>query len=277
METFDGKLRKKVNEIFKNDFHVHTYYSVCAREKSKATPFCMLERAQNLGMETVGFTDHFAQHSPYATPKWADCGTEMIAALRRDVEDIHIPVRVLIGCEADVINGNTLSIERDYARELDYVMVSASHFHLPGIKQPESRKASAVARHYVAMLQTALAFDFVSVIAHPFLTPFNALGPIEEYMSKIPDEALYAISRKAKQQRIAMEINAQLGRDSEYLHATERFFGICKEVGVRFTYGSDAHHVKNLGPYPGIKQAIRYLALQPKDFLTTEELLYRTW
>ncbi len=266
-----------MNPIFKNDFHVHTHHSVCAKEKSKAHPSCLLKRAQRLGMETVGFTDHFAQHPPLATPKWAHCGIEMIAALREEVAEIDSPVRVLIGCEADLLDEHTLSIERDYARELDYVVVSASHFHLPGIKQPQSALTVAVAEHYITMLKSALSFDFISIIAHPFKTPFNVLGSIDGYMSKISDEALYDIARKAKQQRIAMEINALLGRDTEYLLAIKRFFGICKDVGVRFTYGSDAHHVKNLGPYPGIKKAIQYLALKPQDFLTTDQLLHKDW
>lgn len=266
-----------MNAVFAHDFHVHTHYSVCARDKENARPLRMLQRAQSLGIQTVGFTDHFAQHPPYATPKWKDCGSEIINGLRQEIEDISTPVRVLIGCEADLIDPQTLSMDREYARGLDYVVLSASHFHLPGIQQPESLDVAAVARHYTDALRAALAFDFVSIIAHPFKTPFNALGSMDGYMAKISDETLYEIADKARRARVAMEINAHLGRDQEYLRTIKRFIRICLEVGVRMTYGSDAHHLKDLGPYPGIEQAMKSLELVPEHFLTPDELLSRAW
>ena len=74
-----------------------------------------------------------------------------------------------------------------------------------------------------------------------------------------------------------MEVNSYLGRGPEYLKAMKRFFDICKEAGVRFTYGSDAHHMKDLGPFPGIEEAIDFLGLSPDDFLGRDEFLERAW
>jgi len=266
-----------VDEIFEHDFHVHTHHSVCATDKLNSHPSRMLERAHALGIKTIGFTDHFAQHAPYATPKWEGCGIEMIAALRDELRAVVTPVLVLIACEADVIDQNTLSIEPEFATSLDYVIVAASHFHLSGIAQPASGDPEAVAGHYLAMLNTALVSDIVSIIAHPFKTPFDALGAMDSYMPLISDEALEAIAVAARNRRIAMEINAHIGRDTEYMLSLKRFIEICKRVGVRFTYGGDAHHQKDLGRFSGIEQAITYLELDSKHFLTPNELMDRNW
>jgi len=264
---------EELSSIFTNDFHVHTSYSPCAKIKAESTPLQMIRQSENLGIKTLGFTDHFAQFPPYPTPKWIDCGVEMIESLRNDIAKIDTPVQILIGVEADVIDKDKLSIDKKFAKELDYVVISASHFHLPGIKKPKSKTANEVAQHYVNMLKFALSFDFVSIIAHPFKTPNNALGSPMEYIKNIPMHEFYEIATIAKQQKIAMEINAHLGVDQEYLEAIKEFIAVCKEVGVKFTYGSDAHNKKGLIPTKGILNALNKLNLTPTDFLKTDELI----
>lgn len=197
----------------------------------------------------------------------------MIASLRRDLQKIDTSIQILIGVESDLVDEGKLTINKEYAADLDYVIISASHFHLPGIKKPSSTKIVSIARHYVNMLKAALAYDFISIIAHPFKTPKNALGSPMEYMKHIPQKEYYEIAEKAVKQGIAMEINGQLGLDQEYLQAIKPFVFVCKEVGVKFSYGSDAHHKMNLGPTNGIIQFIKSQNLTYKDFLSPDELI----
>ncbi len=265
-----------MTKICKNDFHVHSHYSPCA-DKDNSYPNQILKYAEKTFMKTIGFTDHFAEYPPYATPKWANSGPEIITALRKEIECLSSPVRVLIGCEADVIAGNTLSISPEYAKELDYVVVSASHFHLPGIPKPVSGNILSTALHFINTMQTALNFDFVSTIVHPFKTLGDILGPIEEYMSMIPDRELYLVAEMAYKQKIAMEINSILARDPAYLYSIKRFLQICREVGVRFTYGSDAHRYMDVGYCIGMEDVFNYLELDQKQFLKADELISRKW
>ena len=265
-----------MDKILKNDFHVHSYHSPCADE-SRSHPYQILEYAQKIGMETIGFADHFAQYPPYASPKWTNNGIEIVHTLKDEIKSLSTPVRVLIGCEADVIEGATLSLDTDGAQNFDFIIISASHFNLPGIPQPLSKDTLSVARHYVDTLQTALKFDFISTIAHPFKTPGDPLGPIGEYMSRIPDRELSLIAEMAYEKHIAMEINAILARDPAYLYHIKRFILICKEIGVRFTYGSDAHIYNNIGPFPGMQDAFRFLSLEKNNFLDADELMNRMW
>ena len=266
-------LNMEIQNIFYHDFHVHTAYSPCARDKSQATPLQMIREAERLGIKTVGFCDHFAQFPPYPLPKWEKSGKEMIASLREDLKKIGTPIQILIGVESDLIEPGKLTITKDYAENLNYVIISASHFHLPGIKKPPSTKIVSIARHYVYMLKAALEYDFISIIAHPFKTPKNALGSPMEYMQHIPQSEYYEIAEKAIKQGIAMEINGQLGLDHEYLQAIKPFVSVCKEVGVKFSYGSDAHHKMNLGPTNGIIQFIKSQILTYEDFLSPGELI----
>jgi histidinol phosphatase-like PHP family hydrolase len=198
----------------------------------------------------------------------------MIESLQNDIAKINSPVQILIGVEADVVAKDKLSIDKSFANELDYVIVSASHFHLPGIEKPESTNMLDIAQHYVNKLKIALSFDFVSIIAHPFKTPYNPLGSPLDYLNKIPVDQLYEIAAISKQKKIAMEINAILGTDQEYLTAISKFIAVCKEVGVKFTYGSDAHNKTALMPSRGIEKAINALNLKPSDFLCTDELIH---
>jgi histidinol phosphatase-like PHP family hydrolase len=262
---------EEFQNIFYHDFHVHTAYSPCARDKSQATPLVMIKEAERLGIKTVGFSDHFAQFPPYPLPKWENSGKEMIASLRKDLQRINTPIQILIGVESDLLEEGKLSINKEYAAGLDYVIISASHFHLPGIKKPSSTKIISIAQHYVNMLKAALEFDFISIIAHPFKTPKNALGSPMEYIEQIPQREYYEIAEKALKQGIAMEINGQLGLDQEYLAAIKPFVSVCKEVGVKFSYGSDAHHKKNLKPTTGIIQFIKSQNLSCEYFLTPNE------
>jgi len=264
---------EKLSPIFANDFHVHTSYSPCAKIKSEATPLEMVGKSEELGMKTIGFSDHFVQYPPYPTPKWKDCNVKMIESLQNDVVKIHTQVQILIGVEADVVAKDKLSIDKRFAKELDYVIVSASHFHLPGIEKPKSTNILDIAQHYVNRLKIALCFDFVSIIAHPFKTPYNPLGSPLDYLNKIPLGQLYDIAKISKQKKIAMEINAILGIDKDYLTAISDFIAVCKEVGVKFTYGSDAHNKTALVPSSGIEKAINALNLKPSDFLKTNELI----
>lgn len=266
-------LDNEIQNIFYHDFHVHTAYSPCARDKSQATPLGMIREAERLSIKTVGFSDHFAQFPPYPLPKWENSGKEMIVSLRDDLQKIVTPIQILIGVESDLLEEGKLTIDKEYAADLDYVIISASHFHLPGIKKPSTTRKVSIAGHYVNMLKAALAYDFISIIAHPFKTPKNALGSPMEYMQHIPQKEYYEIAEKALKQGIAMEINGQLGLDQEYLQATKPFFSVCKEVGVKFSYGSDAHHKKHLEPTTGIIQFIKSQNLSYEDFLSPGELI----
>lgn len=266
-----------MKSIFENDFHVHTHHSPCAKDKFNSQPLRMLEHAESLGIKTIGFTDHFAQSPQEAIPVFKSCGPTIIDQLREELRGNRTSVRVLIGCEADQVTLNAMSINKEYAQQIDFVMVSASHFHLTGVQQPTSLEPRTVAEHYLAFLRKALEPEFVSVIAHPFYAPYNALGEPETYMAQIEDEELYEIAKLALRNKVAMEINGEMVAEAGYLRAMRPFYRICRQVGVRFTYGSDAHYLQKLGGSEAIMDVITSFGLGPDDFLSADELVSKCW
>ena len=266
-----------MRSIFENDFHVHTHHSPCAEDKFNAHPLRMLAHAESLGIKVIGFTDHFAQYPEEAIPFLAPCGPAIIDRLREELQANPTEVQALVGCEADQMALDALSIDAAYAERLDFVVVAASHFHLTGVQQPPSLEPRSVAEHFLAFLRAALEHGFVSAIAHPFYAPGNVLGDPETYMAQIRDAELYEIAELARENRIAMELNGHLGREPGYLRATKRFFQICRGVGVKLTFGSDAHHPRGLGSSPALEDAITFLGLGPDDFLSADELTSKSW
>ncbi|MCC7355823.1 MAG: hypothetical protein IT330_18940 [Anaerolineae bacterium] len=263
--------------IFANDFHVHTHHSPCWNGGRDVHPLRQLAYAESMGVRVVGFTNHFTQDPDIARTLGRTPGPELTAHLREELRDNHTSVRVLIGCEADQMTPDAVSIGADYARELDYVMVSASHFDMPGVAQPASMEPPDVAEHFLAFLRRALQQEFVSIIAHPFFSPGRRWDGYEAYMAQIEDRSLYEIAELAQHNRVAMETGRALMTYPPYLRAAQRFFRICREVGVRFTFGSDTHYLAYMGPDDGVLSGIKGLGLTPEDYLSAEEVVTKSW
>lgn len=263
--------------LINNDFHVHTYLSPCAKDKLNSQPLRIISRAETLGLNTIGFTDHFFQYPYQAPPAFGNNNWTIIERLRDDLSAIQTDVRVLVGCEADQVTLDTLSIDADLAQRLDFVIISASHFHLSTSQKPENLEPRTVAEHYMKYLRKSLEPNFASIIAHPFYTPGNTLGEPESYMAEIHEDELIEISELARDKRIAFEVNGHIDREPGYLLAVTRFFQISQKAGVKFTFGSDAHHMNDIGCSQLRLDAIKELGLKAENFLSADELLSRSW
>jgi len=266
-----------MKRILENDFHIHTYLSPCAKDKLNSQPSRIISRAKTLGIKTIGFTDHFYQYPFQAPPAFSNNNWSIIEQLRNDISAIQTDVRVLVGCEADQVTLDTLSIEPALAQRLDYVIISASHFHLSTSQKPENLEPRTVAEHYLKFIRKSLEANFGFIIAHPFYTPGNTLGKPESYMNEIQDNELFEISELARDKRIAFEVNGHIDREPGYLLAVTRFFQISQKAGVKFTFGSDAHHMNDIGCSQLRLDAIKRLGLKAENFLSADELLSRSW
>lgn len=95
-------------------------------------------------------------------------------------------------------------------------------------------------------------------------------------MEQITDSQLIEIAELARDQQVAMDVNGHIDREPAYVLAIRRFFKICCEVGVKFTFGSDAHHLQKLGKSQALVDAITYFDLNEDDILSADELLARS-
>jgi histidinol phosphatase-like PHP family hydrolase len=92
------------------DLHIHTYLSACCKDKDRQRPGAILELAEQMGVKTVGFADHIWVNPDLRPSKWYRPQDEtQTARLRADLSSVATGVRVLVGCEAEMIGPGTMT------------------------------------------------------------------------------------------------------------------------------------------------------------------------
>jgi len=218
--------------------------------------------ARLAGLRYVGLSDHIdiAAHN------------ERPARNREDLAKGIWDVEFLVGCEATVLSPGRLAAFDDVARELDYVMVAANHYHLQSVENPVQRDPVSYASHYVKMLQGILDWSLADVVAHPFLHSkigkfMNPLDVLECY----DWESLEKLMVESGEQGLSFEIRPGLGR------LAPRFFRdlvrLCRESGVKFSLGSDAHRLCEVRYPAEFGEELESLGIRSSDLIDPGQFL----
>jgi len=248
------------------NLHVHTYRSECAQPEM--TIPAIAEAARALGLRAVGLTDHVN-----LARAWE------IANLPLDLEErdrLTLPVEVLVGVEAMMISPAEISLPPEAARGLDYVMISANHYHLDFVEQPESLEPAVAAAHCLRMTAAAITCGYCDVIAHPLLRGSVPLTT-REMTRAYTDQALAHLCGLAAQHGVALELNPRMVRaEPEFFR---RLIAAAQAAGMRFTLGTDAHRLVNLAydpAYSATPADLVALGLRwEQDLMPPEELRKR--
>ncbi len=232
------------------DFHVHSCLSPCAAPEMKLR--AIIEASADKGVRYLGITDHIAVGT--------DAG--ILSQTTRELAAIKSPVRVFLGCEADILDVGRHVVTHEMTSELDYICASANHFHLSSVAKAADESAEELGRHFLRMLKYACSLDFVDFIAHPMYVFPGTFDPT--FLETITDEAIIEVLQEAKRHDIAMEISPR-ALDREQLYFRMRFMFLCKEAGLKFAIGSDAHRLASLGTAQMVAPIVRELDLQDKD------------
>lgn len=240
------------------DLHIHTHFSECTHKPSKPpmTVENILRQAEKCGYETIGLCDHIHKGSD----------ATIVERLREEVSQLKPNIRVLVGCEADVISPSEVSIRADFAARVDFIALAATHYQMPWVQIPLSTDPAHVANHYVEMLAKAVNTEFVDIIAHPFCTHAAILGNMPVILSKIPDEDLLELLEIARSNRIAMELTPKVFNPIND-GCLIRFYKLCKQVGVKISLGSDSHTLNGIGHLSLVLDRAAKIGLEPSDFL----------
>ena len=267
------------------DTHVHTYYSPCARQLDEqlrplAAPERYYQRAAELGLEAITFTDHMVEHPAAAGMVlfYKGSGPEILCNLRSELNFLEPPegCKIYIGCETELLPGNRIGISRELAAQLDFVLVPTTHYHLRETPQPKSFAPHDVAEHMLTLLELVAREPWVDAIAHPFADPERIIGDLRRIYEAMDKARLEEILGLAAQNGVALEVNGSSVSKSEsmphYGEVYREIVGLAKKLGVRFTYGSDAHKYQNLGMSAAVEEWIRSAGLTARDFITPAEL-----
>lgn len=203
----------------KVDLHIHT-----SKSDGHASLHDMIDAAEKKGMDVIAITDHGPGHGSGITEKQARETKKEVALLQPSYR-----VKVLVGIEAEILpTGEVYLADRD---GLDIVLAS---YHA----------APSEEAYYRAVFR-AMEDPRVDVLAHHAWSAGTQFGFIREH-----EEHLVELLRDNGK---AIEIN------SKHCLPTWDFLVMCRDAGVKYTIGSDAHRVTDVGSVAWANNTARHI------------------
>lgn len=258
--------------IIDHDVHVHTTLSACCTDP-ESTPANILARAALAGLRTLGFADHlWDSRSSGASGWYLPQDESRLVALRRQVPREVGGIRILVGCESEYRGGETAGIARETARELDFVLLPMSHFHMRGFVAPAgledpSEIGALLVERFLGVLRLGLADG----IAHPFL-PCGHEQIVDRVISSIDDATFARCFGAAAAAGVSIEITLGFfpgcaGGEREGFHDATflRMLRIARREGCLYHFASDAHRLAGIGKVLDLEPYVRELGLVEAD------------
>ena len=238
----EGRLPKLIQESqIKGDLHVHYKWS-----DGTSTIEEVAEAARKRGYQYVAICDHSK------SLRIAHGLDE--SRLLKQVEEIDRlndklkGFKVLKGTEMDITIEGKLDLSEKVLEKLDVVVASIHS----GFKQGKEKMTKRIIR--------ALESPLVHILAHPSGRLLGERDPYEVEM----EEVMQAAKRFGK----ALEINAYFERlDLDDIHCRK-----AKEMELRLTIGTDAHHIDQMWMMSLGVAVARRGWLEPPDLLNTMDL-----
>jgi DNA polymerase (family 10) len=198
----------------RGDLHAHTEWSDGHHPIEK-----LIDAAQARGYEYIIVSDH-SRSTAIANGLSADQLRAQIARIRELQPRYRI--RILAGCECDILADGTMDFPDDVLRELDFVL-AAVHSRF---KQNREAMTARIVR--------ALEHPLVNVLVHPTGRRLTSRDPYDVDM-----EAVLATARRHGK---AVEINCSPERlDLNDVHARR-----AAELGIPIAISTDTHYLNEL-------------------------------
>ncbi len=199
----------------RGDFHSHSKYSDGDNTIEEMTLAFM-----SLGYEYFAVSDHSS-----LVKVAGGMGDKEIRAQWKEIDRLNKKfakkIRILKGAEVDILKDGRLDFSDDILKELDVVIISAHMFNrLPSMQQTKR-------------LITAVENPFVTIMGHPTGRLINKRAGMEFDMEKV--------IKACVANKVALEINA----NPERLDLAERHIKMAKDLGAKFSIGTDSHSTSN--------------------------------
>ncbi len=236
--------QKKLPELISydaicGDLHMHTKYS-----DGTNTPDEMICAAIKMGYEYIAITDH-SKSEYIANGMKENRLLKYISEIEKLKKKYSSKIKVFAGSEVSILPNGELDYSNNYLKKLDWVVASVHS----GFKQTKQEMTQRILK--------ALNNKYVHTLGHPTGRLVNAREPYDLDLAKI--------FQKAKEQKIALEINASPQR----LDLKDSHIKTAKEIGTKFVINTDSHNENHLKFMEfGIAQARRGW-LEAKNVINT--------
>ena len=255
-----------------HDLHVHTYLSACCQDKEGQRPAAILVLAEEMGLRTLGFTDHV-----WANPNIPPSGfyrpqdERQISQLRADLATVSTGIRVLVGCEAEMIAPGQFGITPQFAEELDFVLLACSHFHMKDfVAQPKSNAPGDLAKHMLNFFRSGVSSGLATSIAHP-LFPLGYLDQYDKAVETISDTEFLDVFGATVECGVALELTTVFlpttPQKTFSIETPIRFLSLAKQAGCKFTLGTDAHSPEAQKRLPELAVVTKAVGVTEDDIL----------
>ncbi|MBQ6473113.1 MAG: PHP domain-containing protein [Victivallales bacterium] len=228
------------------DTHIHTHaLSDCCED-----PLMTIENIARLlasrGFRAMAVTDHVWDNP--AIPCNEFYRLHPARGVLKQCAEIHsgkYPLKVLAGCEADMRAPGEFGITPALKEKLDLVILSTNHFHMREfVEQPRPATPANLGKSMAAFFRSGVCSGLADILAHP-LFPIGYEELFDQTIATFSDEELVALCGEAAIRKIALEINAGVLHSIEKHGCSQesylRIFTLARQIGCRFTFGSDAH------------------------------------
>ncbi|MGB9743464.1 MAG: DNA polymerase/3'-5' exonuclease PolX [Minisyncoccales bacterium] len=206
-------------EDIKGDLHCHCDWNGGANSIAE-----IAEMAQKMGYEYVGIADHtkFLRIEHGLDEKQLELRNKEIDQINEKLKIKNLKLKILRGCEANILNDGSIDIKDETLKKLDFVIAGIhSNFKMTRGKMTER-------------IIRAMKNPHVDIISHP---TGRILKRRDEYQIDFDK-----ILRAAKTTRTILEINSY----PERLDLNDKNIRQAKEAGVKMIINTDAHHIDQL-------------------------------
>lgn len=245
-----------------HDFHIHTNLSLCAAKTVDAEHY--ISKAKELGLNKIGFANHMWDENiqPFLNDFYAPQTVPYNLQLKDELKTLDKKgLKVYFGAEAEFHPIYGVALTEGNAEKFDYIIVSNSHTHMTmdkSLYESYAKHAEFMVEAYRKILASPVS-KYILSIAHPFdavCCPYDRQILYKLVSDDVYKELFFATAEKG----IAVEINTECFKDITKENFEQfgaiRMFGIAREMGCKFTFGSDSHSEKGHESYLSTAQTI---------------------
>lgn len=223
------------------DFQMHSRWSDGANSIRE-----MAEQAARNGLKVIALTDHIGNLGVTNSLK-----RKRFENYLKEIDKINrqSDITILKGAEIDIGKEGRLVVSQEMLKKLDIVL-AAVHLGYKGSEEEQTKRVCYALENYP-----------IDVLAHPTGRKINEREPLSLNMEKLFETA--------KQTNTFLEINGM----PERMDLKDNYIRAAKEIGCRFSLGSDAHSASQLACLKFSVINARRGWLEKKDTLNTYPLV----